>query len=268
MAGQGRQRPRRARPCSTSASGSPAPSRAPTAATSSTATCAPRTSASTCTASPRSPTSASPWSPGTGPTGPPTVARLAHAAPEQLQNHVPRRPPTSTASVRCCTRCSPAARRSSAPATRRSPASAPASSPRTRADLRPHRRPRARRRRHRAGHAEGPGRPVVERRGFGLALQQAEVTLGLPITPMVVIGPDRVIARPVVEQEEAPAAGAGAGEEVVAHRPAHRRALRPGRRRCVGRASSLLGGGRRRGRRRRAHARHPGRGAPTSTSRT
>jgi hypothetical protein len=31
---------------------------------------------------------------------------------------------------------------------------------------------------------------------FGLALQQAEITLGLPITPMTVLGPDRVVARP------------------------------------------------------------------------
>jgi len=36
---------------------------------------------------------------------------------------------------------------------------------------------------------------------FGLALQQAEVTLGLPITPMTVLGPDRVVARPAPEAE-------------------------------------------------------------------
>jgi hypothetical protein len=43
---------------------------------------------------------------------------------------------------------------------------------------------------------------------FGLALQQAQVTLGLPISAMTVLGPDRVIARPVVEEAEtaAPAA--------------------------------------------------------------
>lgn len=39
---------------------------------------------------------------------------------------------------------------------------------------------------------------------FGLALQQAEVTLGLAISPMKVIGPERVVARPVVESSTEP----------------------------------------------------------------
>lgn len=47
---------------------------------------------------------------------------------------------------------------------------------------------------------------------FGLALQQAEITLGLPITPMTVIGPDRVVPRPVAEDtgETAPSPAAPA----------------------------------------------------------
>jgi hypothetical protein len=54
-----------------------------------------------------------------------------------------------------------------------------------------------------------PGARWSSAEAFGLALQQAEVTLGLPITPMTVMGPDRVIERPVVAEEEAaPAAPA------------------------------------------------------------
>ena len=50
-----------------------------------------------------------------------------------------------------------------------------------------------------------PGGRWSSAEAFGLALQQAEVTLGLPITPMTVMGPDRVIERPVLTEEEAPA---------------------------------------------------------------
>lgn len=46
-----------------------------------------------------------------------------------------------------------------------------------------------------------PGARWASAEAFGLALQQAEITLGLPITPMTVLGPDRVVERPVVGEE-------------------------------------------------------------------
>jgi hypothetical protein len=55
--------------------------------------------------------------------------------------------------------------------------------------------------------AKDPAQRWASAEAFGLALQQAEITLGLPITPMTVIGPDRVVPRPAVE-EEAPAEAA------------------------------------------------------------
>ena len=146
---------------------------------------------------------------GHGPDRATDVTRLAHAAPEQLQTHVPTpssdvyalgsvlyallagRPAfvgpddTSVAAVgaRIITEPPPSLRGGAVPdpvidAIERAMAKDPA---------------------HRWASAEA----------FGLALQQAEITLGLPITPMTVIGPDRVVPRPVVE-EEAPAAAPAA----------------------------------------------------------
>lgn len=56
---------------------------------------------------------------------------------------------------------------------------------------------------------------------FGLALQQAEVTLGLPISPMSVVGPDRAVPRPQVDggDEDADAATESAAAPAPKRRP-------------------------------------------------
>ena len=130
----------------------------------------------------------------TAPTGPPTPARLAHAAPEQLETHVPT--PASDvyglgSVLYALLAGSPGVRPARRHLRRRPSALRIAREPAP--DLRPTGVPdpvvdvieRAM--------AEGPGRPLGQSaEAFGLALQQAEVTLGLPITPMTVLGTDLI----------------------------------------------------------------------------
>ena len=141
---------------------------------------------------------------GHGPDRATDVARLAHAAPEQLQNHVPtpasdvyglgslmyallaghaafvRPGDTSVAGVGARILSEPV------PSLRGTGVPDPVIDAIERALQ------------------KDPGARWSSAEAFGLALQQAQVTLGLPITPMTVMGPDRVVARPAVE-EEAPA---------------------------------------------------------------
>jgi hypothetical protein len=145
---------------------------------------------------------------GYGPDRATDVARLAHAAPEQLQNHIPT--PASDVYGLGSVLYALLAGRSAF--VRPGDTSVAGVGARILSEPVPDLR------------GTGVPEPVVDAieramqkdpaarwssaEAFGLALQQAQVTLGLPITPMIVMGPDRVVARPVVE-EEAPAPAAG-----------------------------------------------------------
>jgi hypothetical protein len=146
---------------------------------------------------------------GYGPDRATTVERLAHAAPEQLQNHVP----TPASDVYGLGSVLYALLAGGPAFVRPGDTSVAGVGGRILSENPPDLRP------------IGVPEPVVDAieramqkdpaarwasaEDFGLALQQAEITLGLPISPMVVLGPDRVIARPVAPvEEEAPVAAA------------------------------------------------------------
>ncbi len=139
---------------------------------------------------------------GIGPDRATDVPGLAHAAPEQLQTHLPS-PSTDVyalASVLYALLAGgpafvrPGDAAVAAVGARILPAPPP--------DLRPRGVPEPVVDAIERGLQKDPGARWASAEAFGLALQQAEITLGLPITPMTVVGPDRVVARPVVNDEE------------------------------------------------------------------
>lgn len=147
---------------------------------------------------------------GLGPDRAAQPQRIAHAAPEQLETHLPT-PATDVYALGSVLYALLAGRAAFVQPGDTSPMAVAlriANEPLP--DLRPTGVPRPVVDVIERAMAKDPAARWPSAEAMGHALQQAEVSLGLPITPMTVVGVDRTPPRPVVEEEPAPDPAAGA----------------------------------------------------------